>query len=536
MEIYDFIVVGGGPGGCVSASRLTEDPDVSVALLEVGPDRHGFLADCSAAGSAILATKKNQSNWAFDSVPQAGLNGRRAYHPLGRGLGGGSAINALAYVRGHRSDYDEWAFEGNPGWSYDEVLPYFKKAENNQTFRDEFHGNDGPMWVEELRTDNPYHGIVTQACLEAGLPANPDTNGAEQEGFRLAQVMMKGGERWSAGKAYIHPHLDTRRNLTLLTQTECTRILFEGKRAVGVEVVNNGAKRVIRCRREVIVAAGGILSAKLLLLSGIGEPQALQSLGIEVLHALPGVGKNLKDHLDMVLGYHIPGDPNLLAISPIAGIAMLNSISRWRRERRGMLATNFAELTGYLRLSPDSPKPEIQYQFVVSVAVDNGRKLYSRHGISVHVVLLHPKSSGTVTLSSADFSAPPNIDFNYLDHPDDLPTLLAGTKRVQRIFEGPTFSRLVKKDLITGHCQSDADLIQVIRNTAGTDYHPVGTCRMGPASDPTAVVDARLRVHGLDGLRIVDSSIMPNIVGGNTMAPTIMIGEKGADMIKADWK
>jgi len=215
---------------------------------------------------------------------------------------------------------------------------------------------------------------------------------------------------------------------------------------------------------------------------------------------------------------------------------MLNSIRRWRNERRGMLTTNFAELTGYLRLTPESPKPEIQYQFVISVAVDNGRKLYVRHGISVHVVLLHPKSAGTVTLSSPDHAAAPNIDFNYLAHPDDLPVLLTGTKRMQRVFDGPTFKRLVKKDLITGHCQNDADLIQVIRNSAGTDYHPVGTCRMGTADDPTAVVDARLKVHGLEGVRVVDSSIMPNIVGGNTMAPTVMIGEKGADMIKADWK
>ena len=330
--------------------------------------------------------------------------------------------------------------------------------------------------------------------------------------------------------------MDTRRNLTLLTQTECTRIVFEGKRAVGVEVLTNDTKRIIRCRREVIVAAGGILSAKLLQLSGVGDPQALQTHGIEVVHALPGVGKNLKDHLDMVLGYHIPGDPNLLGISPIAGIAMLNSIHRWRNERRGMLATNFAEVTGYLRLTPESPKPEIQYQFVISVAVDNGRKLYVRHGISTHVVLLHPKSAGTVTLSSPDFAAAPNIDFKYLEHPDDLPVLLEGTKRLQQVFKTPTFRNLIKKDLITGHCKNDAELIQVIRNSSGTDYHPVGTCRMGPVSDPTAVVDAQLKVYGLDGIRVVDCSIMPNIVGGNTMAPTIMIGEKAADMIKADWK
>lgn len=534
LEEHDYVVVGAGPGGCVAASRLSENPRVSVALIEAGPDRRGLLGSCTAAGTITLAPRKNASNWAFDTLPQTGLNGRQDFHPHGRGLGGGSAINTLMYMRGHRSDYDEWAALGNPGWSYDEVLPYFRKAENNQTHRDEYHGNEGPVWVEELRTDNPYHDIVKQACAEAGWPFNPDFNGVEQEGYNTTQVMMKNGERWHVGKAYIHPCLGVRPNLTLHTETDCFRILFEGRRAVGVEVIADRGRRQIRCRREVIVAAGGLLSAKLLLLSGVGDGQELKSFGIPVVHDLPGVGRNLMDHLDFIMAFNIPGDPNLLGFSPVAALQMARSVQRYRKDRRGMLATNFAELTGFMRLGPDSPKPEIQYEFVIAIAMNHGRTMAARHGMSCHVLLLHPKSRGAVRLASRDFRDAPLIDFNYLAEPDDLATLVAGAKQTARVFQTPVFKRRVKRDLFTSACQTDEDWARVIRERAGTNYHPVGTCQMG--SGPNAVVDARLRVHGVESLRVVDSSIMPKIVGGNTMAPTIMIGEKGADMIKADWR
>lgn len=414
------------------------------------------------------------------------------------------------------------------------MLPYFIKSENNQTHRNEYHGNAGPTWVEELRTDNPYHGIVKQACAEAGWPFNPDFNGAEQEGYNSVQVMMKNGERHHSGKAYIHPYLGSRSNLQLLTETDCSRVLFEGKRAVGVEIVANGQRRTLRCRREVIVAGGGILSAKLLQLSGVGEGTELQSIGIPVVHDLRGVGRNLSDHIDVVLGYHIPGDPDLLGISPTGALAILKAIRRYRRERRGMLATNFAELTGFMRLSPESPKPEIQYEFVIGLAMDHGREIYAKHGMSVHVLLLHPKSRGTVKLASPDFMVDPLIDFKYFSDPEDLATLVNGTKRTAAVMETPTFKRLIKRDLVAAHCKTDADWAEFVRNGGGTNYHPVGSCMMGPGSD--AVVDARLRVHGMQGLRVVDSSIMPKIVGGNTMAPSIMIGEKGADMIKQNWR
>jgi len=535
MDEFDFIVIGGGPGGCVTTSRLTEDSNVSVAMLESGPDRRGFLADNLAMGTLALAPRKSSNNWAFNCVPDPGLNNRRDYHPIGRGLGGGTSINTLVYMRGHRADYDEWAALGNPGWGYADVLPYFKKLENNQNFRDQYHGNDGPMWVENLRSDNPYHDVIKRACAEAGWPYNPDFNGAVQDGYNAVQVMTKNGERWHTGKGYIHPHLGRRPNLHLMCDTHCTRIVFDGKRAVGVEVLQGGQRRVLRARREVIVCGGGILSAKLLLLSGVGPGAELQAMGIPVVHDSPVVGKHLADHIDAVLGYHIPGDPNLLGISPTGALAAWRAWRRWKKERRGMLATNFAEVSVFMRVEPDSPRPEIQSEFVIALAMDHGRQMYFKHGISIHVLHLSPKSTGTVKLASTDPLADPLIDFRYFSHPDDLPIFVKGIKRTAEIMRTPTFRNLVKSDLITAHCQSDEDWAQFARKQAGTNYHPVSSCRMGP-SPADNVVDARLRVHGMQGLRVVDSSIMPRICRGNTMTPAIMIGEKGADMIKEDWR
>ena len=535
MEAFDFVVIGSGPGGCVTASRLTENPDVSAVLIESGPDRRGFLGTCAAAGAIVLGPKKSSNNWGFETVKDPGLNGRRDYHILGRGLGGGTSINTLMYMRGTAKDYDEWAALGNPGWSYADVLPYFKKSENNQTHRNEFHGNSGPLWVEDLRTDNPYHGIIKDACAEAGWPHNPDFNGAQQEGYNCVQVMMKGGERNHVGTSFILPHLDTRKNLTLHCNTDCTRILFDGKRAVGVEVVHNGMKRIIKARKEVIVAGGGILSAKLLLLSGVGDGAQLQAHGIAQVHQLPAVGRHLHDHIDVVLGYHIPGDANLLGVSPMGGIAMAKALRRWHNERRGMLTTNFAEVTGFMSLHPDSPMPDIQYEFVIALAMDHGRDVYWKHGMSCHVMILHPKSRGSVQLASPDWRDDPLIDFRYFEHPDDLANLAEGAKRTAKVFETSPFRQRIKRDLITAHCRTDDDWKAFCRNGGGTNYHPVGSCRMGPDAE-TNVVDARLRVHGLQGIRIVDSSIMPNICGGNTTAPSVMIGEKGADLIKEDWR
>ncbi len=529
QQAFDYVIVGGGSAGCVLAARLSEDPDVTVCLLEAGPVDTSVLIHCPA-GLALLA-QTGSANWAFETVPQAGLNGRRGYQPRGKVLGGSSSVNAMIYLRGQAADYDAWAAEGNPGWAWADVLPYFKRAEHNERGPDAFHGAGGPLNVKDLTSPNRFGPIFVEAGRQAGYSVNPDFNGATQEGVGMYQVTHKDGERFSAAKAYLKPNLG-RPNLSVVTSAHTTRLLLEGRRATGVEFRVGAETRTVAARREVLLCAGALQSPQLLMLSGIGPGDHLRSMGIEVRHDLPGVGRHLHDHIDIVQVLDAPKLTELFGLSLTGAIDAIKGIFEWRRHRTGMLTTNFAEAGGFIRSGANEARPDLQLHFVIGKLVDHGRKTVFGHGYSCHVCLLRPKSRGSVTLASADPNAAPAIDLNFLAERADLDRLVRGFKAMRRILGQPALASHGARELAaSASAQSDAEIEAFIRNHADTIYHPVGSCRMGPG--PLDVVDAELRVHGLQGLRVVDASIMPNIVSGNTNAPTIMIAEKAADMIKA---
>jgi len=526
---FDYIVVGGGSGGCVLAARLSEDPSVSVALIEAGPADKNILIHVPA-GLALLAQTKT-ANWNFHTVPQKGLNGRIGWQPRGRVLGGSSSVNAMVYIRGHRADYDHWAAEGNEGWSYDEVLPYFRRAEHNERLHDEFHGNDGPLNVMDLRSPNVTTQPFVEAGREAGYRITDDFNGADQEGIGPYQVTHKNGERCSAAKAYLTPNLG-RKNLTVFTEAHTTRVLFEGKRATGVEFRRAGRLEQIGANHEVLMAAGALQTPQILMLSGVGPGDELAKLGIGVVHDLAGVGRNLHDHLDAVQVVNAPTLRETFGVS-FGGIArVLKAIPEWRSRRSGMLTTNFAEAGGFIKSQSSEAIPDLQLHFVIAKLVDHGRKTVFGHGYSGHVCVLRPRSRGSVTLASPDPMAAPLIDPNFLADPDDLARMVRGFRLMRALFQQPALKKL------GGHehprsagATTDAEIEQFIRSYADTIYHPVGTCRMGQGK--MDVVGADLRIHGLEGIRVVDASMMPRIIGGNTNAPTIMVAEKASDMIKA---
>jgi choline dehydrogenase-like flavoprotein len=477
----------------------------------------------------MVAGKFN--NWAFETVPQRGLDGRTGYQPRGKGLGGSSAINAMVYIRGHRADYDHWASLGNTGWSFADVLPYFKRSEDNADFNGDYHGKGGPLRVNRLRTDNPVHEIFLTAAQEAQFRLREDFNAEEQEGLGIYQVTQHNGERWSAARAYVHPYIGTRGNLRVETLAHVTRILFEGKRAVGVEYRKGNETKQLRARREVILSAGAFQSPQLLMLSGIGDSKTLAQHGIATLHHLPGVGQNLQDHPDFIFTY-LSEAPYFTGLS-FSGIAhQLRAIGQYRRERRGPMTTNFAECGGFLKTRPDLALPDIQLHFGMAMVNDHGRKRGWGRGFSCHVCLLRPKSRGSLTLKDANPMQPPLIDPNFLGEEADLKAMVAGYKTTRRLMETKALRALQKKDIVTSDVKTDDDIRAILRARVDTVYHPVGTCKMG-VNDPLAVVDPKLKVRGLDGLRVVDASIMPTLIGGNTNAPTIMVGEKAADMIRA---
>jgi choline dehydrogenase-like flavoprotein len=505
MSTYDYVIVGAGSAGCVLAARLSEDPSVQVALLEAGPPDTSVLIHCPA-GLALLA-KNGQANWAFQTEPQAGLNGRRGYQPRGKVLGGSSSVNAMIYARGHASDYDHWAAEGNAGWSFAEVLPYFREAEHNERGADAFHGGDGPLNVMDLRSPHRFGPIFVEAARQAGYPENKDFNGAQQEGVGLYQVTHRNGERFSAAKAYLAPNRH-RPNLHVFTDAHATRVLLEGRKAVGVAYRQAGALRELRARREVLLSAGALLSPQLLMLSGIGPAAHLQELGIPVVHDLPGVGRNLHDHIDVVQVVDAPQLTDLFGLS-FTGIAnVLAGIFEWRKHRSGLLTTNFAEAGGFIRSTPRESIPDLQLHFVLGKLIDHGRKTVFGHGYSCHVCLLRPTSRGSVTLRTADPLVAPRIDPNFLAEADDVRRLVRGFQAMREILAQPVLAGFGGRELpISAGVRDEAAIGAFIRQHADTIYHPVGTCRMGRGA--LDVVDEQLRVRGVEGLRVVDASIMP---------------------------
>ena len=526
---FDYIVVGGGSGGCVLAARLSEDPSVSVALIEAGPADRNILIHVPA-GLALMA-QTQVANWNFSTVPQKGLNGRIGWQPRGKVLGGSSSINAMCYIRGHRADYDHWAAVGNEGWSYADVLPYFRRAEHNERLHDEYHGAAGPLNVMDLRSPNRYLQAYIDAGREAGYPINDDFNGAEQEGIGRYQVTHRDGERFSAAKAYLTPNLG-RGNLTVFTEAHTTRVLFEGRRATGVEFRRAGRLERIAANHEVLMAAGALQTPQLLMLSGVGPAAELGKHGIPVLHDLPGVGRNLHDHIDVVQVVDAPHLKETFGVSLGCVARVLKAIPEWRRHRSGMLTTNFAEAGGFVKSDPSEAIPDLQLHFVVGKLIDHGRKTVFGHGYSAHACVLRPQSRGSVTLASADPFAAPLIDPNFFDHPDDMRRLVRGFRLMRTLMNQPSLAKLGGKELArSADATTDAQIEQFIRAHGDTIYHPVGTCRMGPGE--MDVVGADLRVHGLEGIRVVDASMMPRIIGGNTNAPVIMVAEKASDMIKA---
>ncbi|MGA3310224.1 MAG: choline dehydrogenase [Xanthobacteraceae bacterium] len=521
---YDYIIVGSGSAGSVLANRLSAKPEAKVLLLEAGGSDKSLFVRIPVGLGKLYSPR---FGWEYETAPQRAMNGRRMYQPRGRMLGGSSSVNAMIYMRGQAVDYDRWRQLGNAGWSYADVLPFFKQSERNERLHDEFHGQDGPLNVAERPYTNPLSHVFVEAAQQARIPFNPDFNGAVQLGCGLFQVTQKNGERWSAASAYLHP-VAARGNLTILTKAQATRIVIEHGRAVGVEYVRRGKRYTVRAEQEVLLAAGAINSPQLLLLSGIGPAGELRAMGVSIALDLPGVGKNLQDHLNVSI---IQRTTQAITLdNKDRGLASLAVGLQWMLFRTGPGTSNAAEAGAFIVSSLGAATPDIEYHFLPAQVVNHGRTRIDGHGVTLHACCLRPESRGEIRLGSNDPLQPAVIDPNYLASDYDLKILIDGIRRGREILAAPAFRPWLGEERLPGAArQSNADIEAFIRATAETEYHPVGTCKMG--NDPMAVVDDQLRVRGIERLRVIDASIMPILVSGNTNAPTIMIAEKGAEMV-----
>ena len=523
METFDIIVIGGGSGGCASAARLAEDAGLAVCLLEAGGENE--TAAVNTPGMLALNLRKGKANWGFDTVPQKGLGGRKGYQPRGKGLGGSSAINAMLYLRGNSWDYDNWAAMGCTGWAWDDVLPWFRKTEANERGESPFHGGSGPLSVTDQHWPNPASMAFLEAAESLQHAANPDFNGAVQDGFGLYQVTQKHGERWSAARAFLAP----KPNLTVRTGVRVENIVIENHRATGVRITAKGKTETLHARGGVVLSGGTFASPQLLMLSGIGPGAQLQQHGISVLHESAEVGEGLQDHVDFV-GSWMTRSRDPIGFTFSGALTMLRAFAEYRRSRSGMMTSPMAEAGGFWRSRADLPAPDVQFHFVPAVLEDHGRKLVWGYGISCHACVVRPESRGSVRLASARASDAPLIDPGFLNDPRDMAVLRSGVRQMHRIIAAPALSSLGLTDRYPVNLDDDAALDTLIRSRADTIYHPVGTCRMG--GDAASVVDPKLRVRGIDGLWVADASVMPKLISGNTNAPTIMIGERAAGFVR----
>jgi choline dehydrogenase len=519
--MFDYIVVGAGSAGCVLANRLSEDPTTSVLLLEAGgPDRKAEL-HIPAAFSKLF---KGPFDWAYYTEEQPTLHKRRLYWPRGKVLGGSSSLNAMIYTRGHRHDFDSWSDLGCRGWGFEDLLPYFKKSENQERGPSEHHATDGPLCVSDLRTVNPLSRAFVDACVEAGMPRNDDFNGAVQEGAGIFQVTQKRGRRHSAADAYLKPALN-RPNLTVRTHAQATQILFAANRATSIAYIQGGQDREATATREILLCGGAVNSPHLLMLSGVGPADHLRSLGIPVVAVLPGVGRNLSDHLATIVACECRQPVSL------ADAESFVNLIRYMLFKAGPLTSNVGEAGAFLKTKPDLPAPDLEVIFGPAYYLNHGFDNPPGHGFSVGPVLLSPKSRGFIELRSANPLEPPIIEPKYLDQYADLRVLVEGVKLCRRLSQSKALAPFRGPEYWPGSgARTDADLAEAVRARAETLYHPLGTCKMG--SDPMAVVDNHLRVHGIDGLRVVDGSILPTQITGHPNAAIIMIGEKAADLIR----